>query len=159
MTELVLEFEPWISADPTEVGFSWDAKLGAIKLLARDHPEAKGEVLLDIKWDVKELLRWLDENAGSIVEVPLPEFVEWKGSIYNSIDGFYERSEGVGDVEDDAVFEFRQSHGIRFALRGVDVPDIYLGCGPNGGEISGEIEGRRFVFCVDIRDFLSTLIK
>ena len=155
MCELILKFEPSEGISPGCAGFHDGAKIGLIQLIVCYSSNEQGDLLLAVKWDLRELIIWLIDNSRAISEEAIPECVRWNGSIFGSIEKFYDEVDIDQDEMIDRVFEYRRRHEICFGLRGLTVPSIYIGRGENGGEVSGEIDGRRFAFSIDIASFYS----
>ncbi|WP_130391831.1 hypothetical protein [Cupriavidus agavae] len=149
-------FEALKSASPLDLGFSPDSKLGSIKLVI-DHLSSEDCFeILNLNWNVAEPLEWFRKNGYQILNEPLPPFIGWKGSIYKSILEFWER-EDTTDFEDDCTYQYRTRHHMCFGFRGVQIPAIYLGTGPNGWEVSGVRDGTPYVYQVDLPMFLESL--
>jgi hypothetical protein len=156
MSELVLKFERSDDIAAGDVGFPDGADIGLIQLVVRSS-SAQEDVLLAVRWNLQELICWFKRNSNAIANEQLPEFITWNGSISDSIDHFYDAVDIDQDEQIDRVFEYRQRHELCFALRGAEVPSIYIGRGKSGDEISGEVDGKRFSLLVDLEKFFSSL--
>lgn len=128
--------------------------------------DADGNIIRDvfkIKWDINCLLNWAVENKNSLLFEPFPMPTIVGRTLAESIRAFYravdlEDDEKV-DEKLDEMYDYRTRHGLRFALRGVDILDIYLGLNSTGYEIScfDEIEGREpehWAYQVDLESFI-----
>lgn len=156
MNELNLEFFPLQNAMPTDLGFSTGNRLGQI-VLSVIEDEAKHNIL-DINWNLDELLVWFADNRTYMESESLPRFVRWGGSIHKSIESTYEEFDAYLDEQMDELFEYRRRHEICFGMRGVKIPALYIGVGEQGPEISGEREGIPFRFSIDLEAFLEKLL-
>jgi hypothetical protein len=120
--------------------------------------------LLQIKWNLLELKQWFAENQdfirSEVLSVagisPLPS-----ESLAQALKRLQEKefSEDEQDAEDnwfDTLFEFRQRHSLRFALRGANIPEIIIGYHRGAGEISWSNEEDWF-YLFDMDDFISDL--
>ncbi|WNZ26899.1 hypothetical protein HJG54_34250 [Leptolyngbya sp. NK1-12] len=121
--------------------------------------------LLQTQWDLSGLKAWFEENQDFIrSEVlsidgssPLPS-----ESLAQALNRLQEKefSENEQDAEDhwfDALFEFRQRHSLRFALRGANIPEIIIGYHRGAGEISLSNREDDWSYLFDMDDFISDL--
>ncbi|MDH2433498.1 hypothetical protein QCD60_13030 [Pokkaliibacter sp. MBI-7] len=79
-----------------------------------------------IKLENLDKLNWFNENKRAIIDEIFP-FMTTNKSIAESVANFYQYVEDHTDEEVDKVYEYRTTHGLRFAFRGQDVDDIYIG--------------------------------
>lgn len=118
-------------ADPKTLLF------GRIHLFVNSHSEEEFQDILNIKADFNELAAWLSNYRSALLDETLP--IEDSGlcSIAEVIAHYYEDSKSMSnDQMDEQLYSYRLSHGLRFGMRGVDVPDIYLGIFGGHHEIS-----------------------
>jgi len=114
--------------------------------------------VVDVKWDAAVLLAWLYDNRAILYEDVPPQELEGAGSIAERIQAFYEKVDPDDTNALERVFRYRSSHGLRFALRGVDVPDAYLGrlCGRHY-EVSCAEAGAVWSYQCDLPGFLKEI--
>ncbi|MDR3715620.1 MAG: hypothetical protein P4L51_22650 [Puia sp.] len=104
-------------------GEKW-AKFGVMLLDANGNPSRD---IFRIQWDIIVFLEWVTDNKEALLSEELPSGIE-DYSIARSIFEFYENVDPDSDDDLlDAVYSYRQKHGLRFALRGVDIDEIYIG--------------------------------
>lgn len=121
--------------------------------------------LLQTKWNLLELKQWFAENqefiCSEVLSIdgisPLPS-----ESLAQALKRLQERDflEDEQDEEDrwfDILFEFRQRHSLRFALRGANIPEIIIGSHRGAGEISLSNEENDWFYLFDMDDFISDL--
>ncbi len=112
--------------------------------------------LFELEWDVREFVKWLEENRKSILQDDLPNVNELKGSkgsIAKGIFDFYNNDEVFDESLLDEMYEYRRQHGVRFGLRGTDVKDIYLGKNGMGYEVSFYQNGEKYQYPVKLNSF------
>ncbi|RZT38366.1 hypothetical protein [Cupriavidus agavae] len=150
---LVLEFQPFPVISPLVLGFPEDALTGTITLRVDNAVTYEFSEIMTVKWDYRELVAWFTRNREALIEERLPAFIGWRTSIFESMQQFY-RDDDALDAQDDEAFEYRTRHQLNFGLRGLEVAPTYLGRGPNGWEVSGERNGKPFVYRIDLPGFL-----
>lgn len=155
MSELSLKFFPAPKALTAGSGFPDCARLGRIVLSIVDR--GISQTVLDVHWDVDELLVWFRRNEFAITKGTIPDFVQWKESIKESIERVYDDFDSYRDDQLDELFEYRRCHEICFGLRGVSVPTLYIGVGKLGAEISGEYDGSAYCHYVNLSTFFASL--
>lgn len=105
------------------------------------------------KWDASQFFDWAENNKKAICE---DEFLgEYKQSLAVSICAMQEKD--LTPDENDALFEYRRVHDLRFALRGLDVPSIIIGIGEGGGELSLLSDDFCMNFQVDLCRFFQAI--
>lgn len=106
-------------------------------------------------------IEWFMKNEDNIRNEELPFRVKENCSIAEAIEQFYENIDPDSDESNllDCTYNYRHQHGIRFALRGQDIVDAYIG--PNHGEyeMSCSEVGSQFKYVVDIDSFFEQLKK
>ena len=106
-----------------------------------------------------DLVRWLKTNRDALLNEPLPSNPVGKTSIAAWIKGFYDKvdpeNDPMGMVQ--AVYDYRQAHGLRFALRGMDVPDVYFRLFEEKYEVSIWNESEKWKYFIDLPVFLRSL--
>jgi hypothetical protein len=126
------------------------------------------ETLLETQWDAVPFAQWVIENHGRLCQDAwMPNDSDWSPRPGESLAHALERSQGrefaedpaTRDIEDrwlEAVYDYRQSHSLRFALRGADISSVVIGCNRGAGEISctGESD---WAHEFDMGDFLRSL--
>lgn len=103
------------------------------------------------KVDRCEFINWLMDNEREIRFSDFPCEHEEKGSIAKKITSFYEDLNVDDDDLVDMMFSYRATHCLRFANRGADIPEIYIGKLGRCHEVSlfNEHEQWQYVFNVD----------
>ncbi|RFZ84664.1 hypothetical protein DYU05_03370 [Mucilaginibacter terrenus] len=139
--------------EPSSIGERW----ANIKLkLFRDDTHFK--TIVDWQWDAVVFFSWLQQNIINILNEPLPIPV-CQESIAKCLFDFYKNldDEHLDDDLLDAVYSYRVRHGLRFGLRGTDIPNIYLGMQDRKHYVSfyDEIEEWNYEISLDI--FLNQL--
>lgn len=123
-------------------------------LISNDSQEI---LLFHIKWDPRPLIEWLGENKDNILNDQLPYFFSPNKCIAEAISEFYDDVDPDDDDLLDKAQEYRMSHGLRFAMRGARLPDIYLGKRDDSFEVSGGDESSFWFFKINGNDFFSSL--
>lgn len=67
---------------------------------------------------------------------------------------FLEGEEEIADLWFDSLFEFREHHSLRFAMRGAKIPEIIIGLNHGSGEISRSDETCNWSYSFDMEEFL-----
>jgi hypothetical protein len=86
------------------------------------------KMILNIQWDIKVFLEWFVENESLLFVEEPPEEIK-HSSISQGIYFFYQNLNNEIDDDDllGVIYNYRSRHGLRFALRGTDIEDIYIG--------------------------------
>jgi len=107
--------------------------------------------------DYHQFIEWIIENESAIRLSDFPIDGLGDESIAKRICDFYEKLDVDNDELVDLMFDYRSSHCLRFASRGSDFPEIYIGKSVVGHEVSifNEHEKWRYFFNVD--DFFHKL--
>jgi hypothetical protein len=108
----------------SSVGDIW----AEIILQVRDTANQLVRTVFHIQWDLTVLAEWLTANRDDLVTEEMPG-IEKETSVAKSIFNFYEHilPDEENDALMDSMYTYRASHGLRFAFRGVDLDDIYIG--------------------------------
>ncbi len=115
-------------------------------------------VLFDWEWDLRCLLGWLKVNKINLLEQECPlENINGEHSIAALIFHFYDSDEEYDDDLIDKIFNYRAAHGIRFALSGTDVPNIYLGKNNGRHEVSFFDGVISWSYEIDMKDFFNKI--
>jgi hypothetical protein len=115
--------------------------------------EADGSTteLLNVKWDATPVLEWLAQNARAISQDRLPKVFDNNGrSIAERVHIARDLVDPNDDATVDAIYDYCARHCILLAFSGTTVPDIFLGIGPGGGEISCFEPHARWSYDVDL---------
>lgn len=115
------------------------------------------EAIFQGKIDLSELISWLIENEHEIKSIDIPINREGSGSLARKIRHFYENMDKTHDVVVDAMFEYRSNHCLRFACRGTNFPEIYIGKSKHNYEISLSDNDSEWMYFIDIEDFFNHL--
>ncbi|ACZ78807.1 hypothetical protein Dd586_3981 [Dickeya parazeae Ech586] len=107
--------------------------------------------------DFQLLIEWFLDNEEDIKSLEIPVGYLTDTSIAEGIHSIYENLDVDNDEVVDKMFDYRSSHCLRFASRGTDFPEIYIGKNGVRYEISifNECEQWRYFF--DIDDFFDEL--
>lgn len=147
MNKLNIRLLGTMSSDDAQlIDFSIDIG-GALKTLF------KGRV------DSPQFVEWLKKNEKQIRLCDFPVDNLANKSIAEKIASFYENVDVDNDELVDAMFDYRASHCLRFASRGTDFPEIYLGKSEAGHEISIFNEHEQWQYFFDIDDFFHQLSR
>lgn len=117
------------------------------------------KVLLSHLVDLSELISWFESNYEQIKSTELPINIIDNKSIANSIYSYYKTMEDDNNILIEAMYHYRRCHGLRFGMRGVDIPDIYLGKNGSAYEISLYNEGENWSYYFDLEVFYSSIRK
>ena len=114
---------------------------------------------MDIHGELKELHDWLKEHRVDLLQNRIP-VSESKGScIADVLCQFY--NELNPDVDDPALmqsmYDYRVAHCLRFAFRGTDLSDIYLGTFNGVHEVSCWGKGEHWTYEIDLPRFLQDI--
>ena len=115
------------------------------------HPLFAGRV------DLLALTEWLIENEEAIRKSDLPVNNLTQDSLAKKVHYFYENVNVDDDDLIDAMFDYRASHCLRFACRGVDFPEIYIGKLGSEHEISLFTQDEHWRYFFDVDDFFCKL--
>lgn len=159
MSQLVLNFQrkkyPY-PEDSEGKSLHW-GKISLGVVLEND-PTLK--TLLIIEWDLKPLVCWLYDNVDFLLNENYPvELAHLGASIASKMKAFYDSDADVDDSLFESVFHYRQRHGIRFAVRGTDTKDIYVGKNGSEYEISCCDDNEVWAYSVDLELFLQNMMK
>ncbi len=115
--------------------------------------------IFKIRWDVICLLRWILEKKQDILFEPPLDLIKSDFSIAYGIRNFHEMVDldNVKDSDLDSVFEYKTRHGLRFALRGVDINSIYIGRSTKGHEISYCSDDSNWSYMIDLPKFITSV--
>ncbi|MDH5676011.1 MAG: hypothetical protein OEZ06_28065 [Myxococcales bacterium] len=120
----------------TESGEPDPGDWGAIHLQLCDENGENVRDILRQEWHLTGIARWFRLHAEALLsEPPHPSLVG--ESIADAIGRFYSDDTEPEEQEFDAVLQYRQRHGLRFAMRGTDIPDVYIGFWNGRLEVSG----------------------
>lgn len=117
--------------------------------------------LLQVVLENVSQIQWFIKNEDNIRNEELPFYVKKNCSIAEAIEQFYENIDS--DLEEskllDSTYNYRNHHGIRFAFRGQDIVDLYIGLNHGEYEISYLKGSLLFKYVVDIDSFFEQLKK
>ncbi|HZX59662.1 MAG TPA: hypothetical protein VFE54_13085 [Mucilaginibacter sp.] len=125
--------------------------------------DANGRIIktvLEIEWDLLMFLSWFVENKNALLEQGIPLENKYS-SIGEAVYHFYDAMDDDFDNDEllDGVYEYRVAHGIRFALRGTDIPDIYIGIFNKNGTISFCDNNEKWNYNINLADFLEKTVQ
>ncbi len=112
---------------------------------SRHHPNIKEFVIKDndillfsALFDDQSPLQWIENNQVNIEEGDFP-LGDIKGdSIFEKIKNFYISQYANEDSYIDIIYQYKLSHGLHFAFRGVECKEIYIGKFKGNYQLSGE---------------------
>ena len=107
--------------------------------------------------DFQALIEWLKENEDAIRKADFPIVNLTDDSLAKKVHCFYESVDVDDDDLIDAMFDYRTSHCLRFACRGVDFPEIYIGKLGSKYEISLFTDNETWRYFFDVDDFFGKL--
>jgi len=116
------------------------------------------KTVVDQCWNVREFLEWLRDNEHALLQELIPLHDPSCDSIASTLARFYENVEPDDDDILDAVFGYRRAHGLRFAMRGTDIPDAYMGLFRGDYEVSLCDKGERWKYTVDLPAFVAQVL-
>lgn len=118
-------------------------------------------IIFDTQWDVKVFVAWVLKNQNFLLAEECPALLPGL-SIAEGLHDFYEGLDLDSESKEEAelldlVYNYRERHGLRFAMRGTDIDDIFIG--PMNGEITVSCFNKfsNWSYKVDIERFLSTI--
>lgn len=151
MYRLVLESERLHSSDALA------EDLRRIKFSVVTAQQSKAVSLMEITGHMPELLKWFTENRDHLINENVPSMVPIGRSIALRISAFYDAvdPDNLRDLEE--VYDYRLHHGLRFALRGLDIDNIYIGMNMDCHEISCADGQVPWVYEIDLKSFLRDL--
>jgi hypothetical protein len=110
--------------------------------------------LLNKHWDATPVMEWLAENARAISEDRIPPILENAGrSIAERIGIALDLVNPFDDAAVDAIYDYSIRHSLGLAFSGTPVANIYVGVGPDGGEISCFDPSNTWRYSVDLDQF------
>ena len=105
--------------------------------------------------DALEYLKWVIENEFYLINDEFVIDVEFHKTIAKSIFNFYDQFEDTNDLNElNRLYKYRERHGLRFALRGYDVADIYIGKVGEYHTISLCDKENDWSYNIDMRQFI-----
>ncbi|MFD3242623.1 hypothetical protein ACE2AK_26315 [Rahnella perminowiae] len=107
--------------------------------------------------DFQALIEWLKESEDAIRKADFPIVNLTQDSLAKKVHCFYESVDVDDDDLIDAMFDYRTSHCLRFACRGVDFPEIYIGKLGSKHEISLFTDNETWRYFFDVDDFFGKL--
>lgn len=141
------------------------------KLILTKHKKDDGVELIDLsvvlgdikhslfigRVDINEFVGWFLEHEKEIREDELPIEKINNKSIAESIHYSYD----ILDVDDDGLvdkmYDYRSEHCLRFASRGSDFPEIYIGKSGKLYEVSKFSHAESWRYFIDIDDFFNSI--
>lgn len=139
----------------TRASIQWPL-LKVIEWVIVDNHQEK--IIVSIVGDTNEIKEWIHTNQEKILNEQLPFNTKLQGSIAEKIDFFYKNINLNEDKLVDAMFEYRLSHGIRFAHRGTDTPQIYIGKNNNYHEVSCLNEKGGWSYNFNANDLIESIL-
>jgi len=105
-------------------------------------------------WAPNESVTRVLTHAADVVNDRWPIPTLAGGSLAHRIRRFYAEIDGDDHETLDAMYAYRQSHGLRFALRGFDIGEIYLGRVEEAVEISCDSGDEKWAYTIDFQQFV-----
>ena len=110
-------------------------------------------------WNYEPLIEWFIENENNIVNEDFffdssEKSLLEKFNIAREVDFNMESNDSIIEIWHDKLFDYQESHNIRRALKGADIPEIIIGKNNNFHEISIKIDDGKFTtYQIDIYTF------
>lgn len=104
-----------------------------------------------------EELNWFIEKESFIKNDKLPYCLNESLSIAAAIKQFYENANTDDETQLEAMFNYRKNHGIRFAFRGQDIIDAYIGLTAGFLEISCAENSNSWVYKIDFDSLIDQI--
>lgn len=133
--------------DEVYADISLDVRLGGGKIFN----------IFKIRWDAMCFLNWIMENKKYIIYDSPIKLIDGSVSIAFGIERYYEIADPDNIEELDMVFEYSKRHGLRFALRGVDIDEVYIGKTEKGHEISYCSDNSIWSYKIDLLEFIASV--
>lgn len=121
-------------------------------------PDGRGLfTLINMEWDPSALVDWLLDCKHELLTGVMPA-PECGNSISEAVAVFYDKVDPEDDSAVDGMHQYRSRHCLRFAMRGADMPEYYLGLFKNRYEVSGSEAGTHWRYDIDLEGFLRALV-
>lgn len=104
-------------------------------------------------------LNWFAENEKNIRNDELPLSFNGSCSIAEGLNLLYDKLDTENSSGFEALYDFRSKHGVRFAFRGQDLPDIFVAWNNNRYEVSCSDENFDCRYDVDINSLFEEIEK
>ena len=119
------------------------------------------KVVFDIQWDMKKFINWIALNKPFIFEENPPQQISHYASIAKGLYEFFDNLDPEKEEETTLLklYNYRTRHGLRFALRGVDVDDVYIGLINGNLTISFCESVNEWDYKSEVKDFLNEIDK
>lgn|GEM_PF-2672971 len=133
---LILQLTPTPYPYPTDK-LAAQAIWGSIILSIVD--EGTSELLLETQWDIDYLTDWYLEHGNKLCQMELPFDINGDKSLAELLFQMTGKDFDDDNEEDnwfDKLFAFREVHSLDLWFRGLNMPDIIIGCRENNGEVS-----------------------
>lgn len=115
--------------------------------------------LIDVDWDIREIISWLLENKNDILfEKPILDTVD--KSIAEVLQNYQKMKQGFDEDLNCKIYEYNLKHNLKNALRNNNAHDIYLGVNSEGAhEVSFCTDFEDGKYGVDLKEFYSNFEK
>ena len=107
--------------------------------------------------DFQSFIKWFLDNEEDIKSLEIPVKYLTRMSIAEGIHSIYESLDVNNDEVVDRMFDYRSSHCLKFASRGTNFPEIYIGKNGVKYEVSIFNEREQWRYFFDIDDFIDEL--
>lgn len=107
--------------------------------------------------NIKEFIGWLLEHEKEIREDEIPFDKAQGNSLAEIIYDAYNKLDADDDELVDKMYDYRSGHCLRFAARGTDFPEIYIGKAGESYEVSKFSSKENWRYPIDIDDFFRSL--
>jgi len=158
--DLTLKDHPY-PEEPSERSSAWGHL--AVYVLV----DGEKKLLLDTEWDLYPLARWYVECHAPFRHQklvlskngqPLSTKAPARESLAQALNRLQLRDFDSGEEDDEecwftTLFEFRERHSLRFALRGANIPEIIIGSKRGIGEISLSHPNHEWSYYFQMSDF------
>jgi hypothetical protein len=137
---------------------------GQIKILILRNTDQV--LLLEHQWHLFELAIWFLENEEFLRSEHLSIYEKFSTCPGESLAQALERLQNQEFLDEeeqdrwyDMLYEFREHHALRFAMRGANIPNIIIGVNQGLGEISLSDQNDDWCYSFDMNDFLADTKK
>lgn len=139
--------------------FSDRGKWSKINLKLIDNEGKLIRQIIDIQWDINVFAEWIRENKDALRYENIPIGMAGQ-SIAHVLFQFYENLDPKNGDETllDRIYQYRERHGLRFALRGTDVKDVYIGMFKGLSTISLYDDEEQWNYTIDMNQSIQDIL-
>jgi hypothetical protein len=158
--KLKLDFHP--QENPFEQDRSEDLIWGQINLAVTDYNDQIIQDVINMIWDVKELVQWIIRNEDVLLNEEFPKpYIKGGSSIAEYIDKYYEicrSADEIDDEADDIIEKYKTHHCIYCGMSGTQTISAYIGKTNKGHEISYyNTEYENWKYQINLMEFIQNV--